>query len=158
MSSKRTVVVVDDDPYDKAYLCTLVEEASGVVIAQADTFDEGLAALRKHQPDLLLTDYVLDRPHSGTELIREGNPAVAIVVSSKQSRHPRRDQRKVGDVKTADPGLRRVRPSRAFFIGRALKCASTSVNEYQALPLTFILSLVLANFSSRLLGTHSKLR
>jgi len=67
MSSKRTVVVVDDDPYDKAYLC----------------FDEGLAALRKHQPDLLLTDYVLDRPHSGTELIREGNPAVAIVVSSK---------------------------------------------------------------------------
>jgi len=83
MSSKRTVVVVDDDPYDKAYLCALVEEASGVVIAEADTFDEGLAALRKHQPDLLLTDYVLDRPHSGTELIREGNPAVAIVVSSE---------------------------------------------------------------------------
>ena len=85
MSSKRTVVVVDDNPHALGYLCELVEEAGGVVIAQANTFDEGLAALKKHRPDLLLTDYVLDRLHSGTELIREGKPAVAIVVSSEMS-------------------------------------------------------------------------
>jgi len=64
-----TILLVEDDR-DIREMVTTVIEMAGLAVVACDTAEAGLAALREHQIDLVLTDYALPRK-SGLWLLHE---------------------------------------------------------------------------------------
>lgn len=85
--TKRSILVVDDDPV----FCSIMHELlrrSGFDVRLAYSVEQALAHVRKHRPDLILTDMMMPDT-DGLMLVRElrANPSWAwiptIVVSAK---------------------------------------------------------------------------
>ena len=63
MNTKR-ILLVDDDP-DQRLTLRLPLEAAGYQVSEAASFDEGLSAVKKIKPDLLILDVMMDSMTSG---------------------------------------------------------------------------------------------
>jgi diguanylate cyclase (GGDEF)-like protein len=79
MSSKMSVLVVDDEP-DKRLLLAFALENEGYQVFTATDGVEGLSAVEVHQPDLIVTDVMMPRM-DGYEMIRRvrGNPQTKFI-------------------------------------------------------------------------------
>ena len=79
MSSKFSVLVVDDEP-DKRLLLAFALQSEGYEVYTAVDGAEGLAAVEEHQPDLIVTDVMMPRM-DGYEMIRRvrGNPRTRFI-------------------------------------------------------------------------------
>jgi two-component system, cell cycle response regulator len=79
MTSKFSVLVVDDEP-DKRLLLAFAMENEGYEVHTAADGDEGLAAVEEHQPDLIVTDVMMPRV-DGYEMIRRvrANPRTRFI-------------------------------------------------------------------------------
>ena len=64
------ILVIDDDP-DVVDACRLVLEGAGHEAAGAHNVDEGMAAIEKQKPDLLILDVMMDQPDDGIKLAQE---------------------------------------------------------------------------------------
>lgn len=63
MNSKK-ILLVDDDP-DQRLSLRLPLEANGYQIAEAASYDEGLAAVINYKPDLIILDVMMDSTTAG---------------------------------------------------------------------------------------------
>jgi CheY-like chemotaxis protein len=63
MNSKK-ILLVDDDP-DQRLTLRLPLEANGYQIVEAASYDEGLAAVIAHKPDLIILDVMMDSTTAG---------------------------------------------------------------------------------------------
>ena len=85
MSTKRTILVVDDDP-DLLDAFRLVLEKHGYEMVGAENAEEGARAFKKKRPDLIIVDLMMEEVDSGTSLIKElralGNTAPIYMLSS----------------------------------------------------------------------------
>jgi two-component system cell cycle response regulator len=79
MTSKMSVLVVDDEP-DKRLLLAFALENEGYQVFTATDGVEGLAAVELRQPDLIVTDVMMPRM-DGYEMIRRvrGNPQTKFI-------------------------------------------------------------------------------
>src|SRR4028118_1039338 len=79
MTSKMSVLVVDDEP-DKRLLLAFALENEGYQVFTATDGAEGLAAVDIYQPDLIVTDVMMPRM-DGYEMIRRvrGNPQTKFI-------------------------------------------------------------------------------
>ena len=62
--SPKQILIVDDDP-DQRLTLKLPLEAAGYQVVEAANFDEGLAAVKDHKPDLIVLDVMMDTPTAG---------------------------------------------------------------------------------------------
>ena len=79
MTTKLSVLVVDDEP-DKRLLLAFALENEGYQVFTATDGVEGLAAVETYQPDLIVTDVMMPRM-DGYEMIRRvrGNPQTKFI-------------------------------------------------------------------------------
>lgn len=79
MTSRFSVLVVDDEP-DKRLLLAFALETEGYEVHTADDGEEGLAAVERHQPDLIITDVMMPRM-DGYEMVRRvrANPQTKFI-------------------------------------------------------------------------------
>lgn len=66
MDQKR-ILLVDDDP-DQRLTVRLPLEAEGYAVFEAANFDEGLAAVKQVNPDLIILDVMMDTATAGFQL------------------------------------------------------------------------------------------
>lgn len=65
--TQKHILIVDDDP-DQRLTVRLPLEAAGYAIHEAANFDEGLAAARQLNPDLMILDVMMDSATAGFQL------------------------------------------------------------------------------------------
>jgi CheY-like chemotaxis protein len=70
MSEEPRVLIIDDDPAFAMATTMLLQEA-GYKASWAKNADEGLAAMQKEQPDLVLLDIMMDWVLDGVHVSRE---------------------------------------------------------------------------------------
>lgn len=63
-STRRRVVVADDDVLLREGLASLLERSDFQVVGQAGTADELLRLVRVHEPDLVIVDIRMPPTHS----------------------------------------------------------------------------------------------
>jgi DNA-binding response OmpR family regulator len=82
---KYVIMVIDDDP-DFLAAMRLVIEASGYVMAEAKSAEQGLKIYKKTNPDLILVDLMMEEIDSGTTFVKElrlvGNKAPVYLLSA----------------------------------------------------------------------------
>jgi two-component system, chemotaxis family, chemotaxis protein CheY len=82
---KYIIMVVDDDP-DFLTAMRLVLEASGYIMAEAKSAEQGLKIYKKTNPDLVLVDLMMEEIDSGTTFVKElrliGNKAPVYLLSA----------------------------------------------------------------------------
>lgn len=76
----RLVLVVEDDPSVRRPLVKFLE-LHGFSTVTAETADEGLEALAKHQPGAAVVDLRLRRG-SGRDVVRAASPDVPVIIFS----------------------------------------------------------------------------
>ncbi|HNQ21588.1 MAG TPA: response regulator [Phycisphaerae bacterium] len=64
------VLVVDDDP-DMVEACRLVLEGAGHQVFGAPSRDEGMKAVKAHNPDLLILDVMMAQPDDGIAMAQD---------------------------------------------------------------------------------------
>ena len=69
MAEKSKVLLVDDDPAFLKATCLLLEQA-GYQVFTAQDGRAGLAAARRHKPDVAVIDVIMQRPDAGFVLAR----------------------------------------------------------------------------------------
>ncbi len=69
MSEKKTILIIEDNPYNREIAVTVLEK-EGYVTITAETGKEGLEKLREVSPDLVLLDLALPEM-SGWEVVKE---------------------------------------------------------------------------------------
>jgi len=67
---KYVILTIDDDP-DFLAAMRLVLEASGYIMAEAKSAEEGLKVYKKTKPDLILVDLMMEEIDSGTSFVKE---------------------------------------------------------------------------------------
>jgi CheY-like chemotaxis protein len=67
---KYVIMVIDDDP-DFLTAMRLVLEASGYIMAEAKSAEQGLKIYKKTNPDLVLVDLMMEEIDSGTTFVKE---------------------------------------------------------------------------------------
>ena len=79
------VLIVDDDP-DIVDSLKLILSAEGYAVASATTRDEGMRAVEKEKPDLIILDVMMEQPDDGIamaqELRRAGSKVPIIMLTS----------------------------------------------------------------------------
>jgi len=88
-SIERPVLIVDDSPYARRALKTMIEEAlPDAAFVYAGTGDEALSAAIKHQPGLIILDLEMPRMDGFTflRLLMAERPVPVIVVSAQHDR------------------------------------------------------------------------
>lgn len=96
------VLIVDDDPFARTLLISVVQGLGFDVVDAVGTFAEGLAAARAHRPDVALLDLDLGEGPTGIDLaqaIRRQVPGVGLVFLSTYA-----DPRLLGSVPTLPQG------------------------------------------------------
>lgn len=82
---KFVVLCVDDDP-DILMSLKVVLESGGYEVVTAPSGEEGLDVYRKHQPDLVIVDLMMEEIDAGTRFVKEmqrlGNRAPVYMLSS----------------------------------------------------------------------------
>jgi two-component system, OmpR family, alkaline phosphatase synthesis response regulator PhoP len=82
---KHVIMVIDDDP-DFLIAMRLVLEASGYVMAEAKSAEQGLKIYKNTNPDLILVDLMMEEIDSGTTFVKElrlvGNKAPVYLLSA----------------------------------------------------------------------------
>jgi len=82
MGSGRTILIIDDDP-DILFLCRSVLEAEGFAVQTADGAEAGIALAESLNPDLVITDIMMERADSGFCVVdRIGRKFPVIMFSS----------------------------------------------------------------------------
>jgi len=84
MNETRSILVIDDDP-DIALYCTAVLEPQGYNVRSAPSAQEGEAALREQQPDLVILDIMMESPDSGLHLattLAQDFPGLPVILFS----------------------------------------------------------------------------
>ena len=69
-NGKYVIMVIDDDP-DFLTAMRLVLEASGYVMAEAKSAEQGLKIYKNTNPDLILVDLMMEEIDSGTTFVKE---------------------------------------------------------------------------------------
>ena len=64
------ILLVDDDP-DLAEACRLVLEKKGHKFSWASNKEQGMAQIKKQEPELLILDVMMDEPDDGFRMARE---------------------------------------------------------------------------------------
>lgn len=64
------ILVVDDDP-DMVAACRMVLEREGYEVESASNAADGLAAVERLKPDLLVLDVMMEEPDDGLRVARE---------------------------------------------------------------------------------------
>jgi DNA-binding NarL/FixJ family response regulator len=89
MSSKKSIIIVDDHPFLREGLKTILRRSADLdIVGEAGTSQEGLRLAATHQPDIALVDIALP-DQSGIELIRfikERSPATRVLVVSMHAK------------------------------------------------------------------------
>ncbi len=67
---KYVIMAIDDDP-DFLTAIRLVLEASGYVMIEAKSAEEGLKVYKNTKPDLILVDLMMEEIDSGTSFVKE---------------------------------------------------------------------------------------
>ena len=62
--NKKRILLVDDDA-DQRLSVRLPLEAAGYEVMEAANFNEGLAAVKQHKPDLIVLDVMMDTTTAG---------------------------------------------------------------------------------------------
>lgn len=79
------ILIVDDDP-DILEVVGMVLEKEGYEIATAASREEGMAAVEKFQPDLIVLDVMMDQPDDGfvmaQDLRKDGFAAPILMLTS----------------------------------------------------------------------------
>ena len=79
------ILIVDDDP-DMVEAGRIVLEREGHTVESASNYSEGLAALAKIDPDLLILDVMMEEPDDGLRFARQarrqGNMLPILMVTS----------------------------------------------------------------------------
>ena len=82
---KYVIMVIDDDP-DFLAAMRLVLEASGYIMIEAKSAEQGLKIYKKTNPDLVLVDLMMEEIDSGTTIVKElrlvGNKAPVYLLSA----------------------------------------------------------------------------
>jgi CheY-like chemotaxis protein len=82
---KYVIMVIDDDP-DFLTAMRLVIEASGYIMAEAKSAEQGLKIYKKTNPDLVLVDLMMEEIDSGTSFAKDlrliGNKAPVYLLSA----------------------------------------------------------------------------
>ncbi|MBU1259773.1 MAG: response regulator [Planctomycetes bacterium] len=82
---KYVILTIDDDP-DFLAAMRMVLEASGYIMAEAKSAEEGLEVYKKTNPDLILVDLMMEEIDSGTSFVKElrllGNKAPVYLLSA----------------------------------------------------------------------------
>ena len=82
---KHVILVVDDDP-DIIAVLKIVLEKNGYIAETAETAEEGLKVFKEVEPDLIITDLMMEEIDAGTNFVKElkavGNTAPIYVLSS----------------------------------------------------------------------------
>ena len=81
------VVIVDDDPSFLATVRRLLEDEGFVVVGEALNGEDGVAAVRQHEPDIVLVDVTLP-DIDGFEVVErlaDGGPGAPVVLTSIRS-------------------------------------------------------------------------
>lgn len=82
MGNGKTVLIIDDDP-DILFLCRSVIEAEGFQVRTADSGDAGIELAESLQPDLVITDIMMERADAGFCVVdRLGKKFPVIMFSS----------------------------------------------------------------------------
>ena len=81
---KHVILCIDDDP-DVLFFLRTVLESNGYVMADAPSAEDGLAAYKKTNPDLLIVDLMMEEVDAGTAFVKElqalGNKAPVYMLS-----------------------------------------------------------------------------
>jgi DNA-binding response OmpR family regulator len=91
MATKKTVLLVDDDPEIVTALTTVLEKRGYRVLAAADG-NTGLAAAERHQPDMVVVDLMMPR-QSGLVVLEKlkgrggAGPPLIMITAHEDSRH-----------------------------------------------------------------------
>lgn len=84
-NGKYVILVIDDDP-DFLDAIRLVIEASGYIMVQAESAEEGLKVYKKTKPDLILVDLMMEEIDAGASFAKElkllGNKAPVYLLSA----------------------------------------------------------------------------
>lgn len=97
---RKTVLIIDDDPFLRAFAVAVLENAE-FLVRQADNAVDGVASALMSPPDLILLDYAMPA-NDGLEVIRALNAihdaaaTPVIVLSAWQSDEIRRKFRSLG--------------------------------------------------------------
>jgi len=86
-SPKKSILVIEDDPLGREYLCDLLEEEDYTVYATCNG-KEGMAILNEHRPNLVVTDIFMPEL-DGMELLlnlKERHNRIPIIAISGGSR------------------------------------------------------------------------
>jgi CheY-like chemotaxis protein len=86
MSERKPLILyVDDDP-DYREVMRIILESGGYEMAEAATAEEGVAVFKRHAPDLVIVDLMMEEVDSGTAFVKElrllGNQAPVYMLSS----------------------------------------------------------------------------
>jgi CheY-like chemotaxis protein len=117
---RASILVIDDDPDVRAFIAATLEE-QGYRVAQASDGEQGLGAMAKHKPDLVILDFIMPGL-SGSEVaseILEKRPGQAILFVSGYS-----ETEAVKRVAPDAPLL--AKPFRAETLDKAVRAALTA--------------------------------
>ncbi len=84
IDGKHVVLYVDDDPDFRDSMRTVLE-ANDYSLVEASTGEEGVSQFKKHQPDLIILDLMMEEVDTGTSMVRDLKMAgcdVPIIVAS----------------------------------------------------------------------------
>ncbi|HNR36807.1 MAG TPA: response regulator [Candidatus Hydrogenedentes bacterium] len=88
MSTKKTIMVVDDDS-DYRFQQRVQLEASGYAVIEADSAEQAMEELEKTRPDLALVDLMMEEMDAGFTLcyhIKKKYPDVPIILATAVTR------------------------------------------------------------------------
>lgn len=82
---KHVILVIDDDE-DVLYSLRMILENNGYEMVEACTAEEGLREYKKHSPDFIIVDLMMESVDAGKNLVKElkllGNTAPIYMLSS----------------------------------------------------------------------------
>jgi CheY-like chemotaxis protein len=86
MSERKPLILyIDDDP-DYREVMRIILESGGYEMAEAATAEEGVEAYKRHTPDLVIVDLMMEEVDSGTAFVKElrllGNQVPVYMLSS----------------------------------------------------------------------------
>jgi redox-sensing transcriptional repressor len=87
-NGQKTILIIDDD-IDIVNSYTIILTANGYKPVYALNTDEGFAMLKKHKPDLIILDIMMEKPDSGflfLNELKEKNIIIPVILSSSIAR------------------------------------------------------------------------